>query len=568
MVFLNAKNRRPDEVVETERTSGSLFLSFRFKDRAAKWFQKTEPEVINKRTHLVRPWISKDSSVQVFPPFSSSSSSSSFSRTLFFGCCVGGGSCPSQFPAFSSCARGNINCCEHHYCGGAEMEKNDEEALDLLLSLQSEDDDAASNDVRDGKGPRGRHSSSPSPPPPCDDAAGMLSPVTPCGSSWCFFLSDWFFFGIFIVASYPGQFYCCFREIAHSFLVLFLPDSFSVLFLSHTYPVQFYCCFRKIACSFLVLFLSDSFSVVLLSHTYFVQLILLLLVAFFWQNFFVFFFSGLVWRFYCILRMVTRRDYSRSCRKLMIMTFKSIISEHLCYFFDLERSMKWASLLQQRYIFIAKEFKRDFVMNCTVNNNAVCVCMIVKNERRLKEFSESDWGMLWSSHAIYLPVFGLPFDYGNLQSVERKKLELDSVWMTLAGCKPGLWNKTKPGSSMRRFLLPNHWPRYLTLNLIQVSLFSLSVVPPLFFRMWMVWKCLRKWREHHCLVKNLSVTQKAKLVLSSVHSLSTSMCKQFLSFFTLAYMRLWSWSKLDHPRRWFLQGTVQLRRTSLDQRQM
>jgi hypothetical protein len=38
--------------------------------------------------------------------------------------------------------------------------------------------------------------------------------------------------------------------------------------------------------------------------------------------------------------------------------------------------------------------------------------------------------------------------------------------------------------------------------------------------------------------KILSVTQKAKLVLNSVHSLSTSMCKQFLSFFTLAYMRL------------------------------
>jgi hypothetical protein len=28
-------------------------------------------------------------------------------------------------------------------------------------------------------------------------------------------------------------------------------------------------------------------------------------------------------------------------------------------------------------------------MNCTVNNYAVCVCIIVKNERRLKEFSES-----------------------------------------------------------------------------------------------------------------------------------------------------------------------------------
>lgn len=228
---------------------------------------------------------------------------------------------------------------------------------------------------------------------------------------------------------------------------------------------------------------------------------------FFWQNFFVFFFSGLVWRFYCILRMVTRQDYSRSCRKLMIMALKSIISEHLCYFFDLERSMKWASLLQQRYIFIAKEFKRDFVMNCTVNNYAVCVCIIVKNERRLKEFSESGWGMLWSSHAIYLPVFGLPFGYGNLQSVERKKQELDSVWMTLASCKPGSWNKTKPGSSMRRFLLPNHWPRYLNLNLIQVSLFCLSVVPPLFFRMWLVWKCLRKWREHHCLVKFVSHTE-------------------------------------------------------------
>ncbi len=38
--------------------------------------------------HLVRSWFSKDSSVQVFPPFSSSCSSSSFSRTLFFGCCV------------------------------------------------------------------------------------------------------------------------------------------------------------------------------------------------------------------------------------------------------------------------------------------------------------------------------------------------------------------------------------------------------------------------------------------------------------------------------------------------
>ncbi|CAK9264739.1 unnamed protein product [Sphagnum jensenii] len=34
------------------------------------------------------------------------------------------------------------------------MEKNDEEALDLLLSLQSEDDDATSNDVCDGKGPQ------------------------------------------------------------------------------------------------------------------------------------------------------------------------------------------------------------------------------------------------------------------------------------------------------------------------------------------------------------------------------------------------------------------------------
>ncbi len=76
-------------------------------------------------------------------------------------------------------------------------------------------------------------------------------------------------------------------------------------------------------------------------------------------------------------------------------------------------------------------------MNCTVNNYGVCVCIIVKNERRLKEFSESDWGMLWSSHAIYLPVFGLPFGYGNLQSVKRKKQELDSVWMTLASCKPG-----------------------------------------------------------------------------------------------------------------------------------
>ncbi|KAH9534621.1 hypothetical protein CY35_17G014400 [Sphagnum magellanicum] len=92
---------------------------------------------------------------------------------LFFGCCVWD-LVSSEFPVFSSCARCNINCCKHHYCGGADMEKHEEEALDLLLSLQSEDDDAASNDVRDDEGPRGHHSSSP-PPPPCDDPTGYCS---------------------------------------------------------------------------------------------------------------------------------------------------------------------------------------------------------------------------------------------------------------------------------------------------------------------------------------------------------------------------------------------------------
>ncbi len=487
------------------RENQRFFVSeFPFQRRGCEMVPKKEPEVIRKIPHLVRPWFWKDSSVQVFPPF--------FvflfvflGNALLWLLCVGSSLLRSFL--FSPPARGgNINCCKHHYCGGAEMEKNEEEALDLLLSLQSEDDDAASNDVRDDEGPRGHHSSSPPPPPPpCDDPTGMLSPVTPCGSSWSFFLS--FFlthsFSVFLLLHHIlGNSIAAFGRLLTCSRALSVWFFFGIIFVAY------------ISCAILLLLSEDCLLVPrALSFWFFFGSINVAYIlcaidsiafgSFFWQNFFVFFFFGLVWRFYCILRMVTRRDYSRSCQKLMTMTLKSIISEHLCYFFDLESSMKWASLLQQCYILIAKEFKRDFVMNCTVNNNAVCVCIIVKNERRLKEFGESGWGMLWSSHAIYLPVFGLPFGYGNLQSVERKKLELDSVWMTLAGCKPGSWNKTKPGSSMRRLLLPNHWPRYLNLNLIQVSLFCLSVVPPLLFRMRLVWK----WREHHCLVKFVSHTE-------------------------------------------------------------
>ncbi len=107
-----------------------------------------------------------------------------------------------------------------------------------------------------------------------------------------FFLTD--SFAVFLLLRHVlGNAIVAFGRLLTCFSCSFFLILFRHYFCRITYPVQFYCCFRKIACSFLVLFLSDSFSVVILSHTYFVQLILLLLVAFSGRT--SLFFSFLVW---------------------------------------------------------------------------------------------------------------------------------------------------------------------------------------------------------------------------------------------------------------------------------